>query len=65
MKKKFLDELIAYNIESLKELEPVPNGDNNLPKDYLEELEQLPIANLSKTRTRDHPSEFDDEGRDK
>jgi hypothetical protein len=49
----------------LKELEPVPNGDNNLPKDYLEELEQLPIANLSKSRTRDHPSEFDDEGRDK
>ena len=63
--RKFLDELISYNIESLKALEPVPNIDNNLPKDFLEELERMPVGNLNLTRQRDHPSEFDDNGKGK
>ena len=63
--KKFLDELIEYNLESLKALEPVPIIDDNLPKDFLEDLEKLNKGNLQLTRVRDHPSEFDDEGRGK
>ena len=60
-----MDELIAYNIESLKALEAVPNIDNNLPKDFLEELESMPVGELNLTRQRDHQSEFDDNGRGK
>jgi histone deacetylase 1/2 len=63
--KKFLDELIEYNLESLKALEPVPIIDDNLPKDFLEDLEKLNKGNLQLTRVRDHPNEFDDEGRGK
>ena len=63
--KKFLDELIEYNIESLKALEAVPNIDNNLPQDFLEELKKMPVGDLNLTRSRDHPSEFDDNGNGK
>lgn len=60
--KKFLNELIEYNLESLKALEPVPIIDMNLPKDYLEDLEKLNKGNLVLTKHRDHASEFDDDG---
>ena len=63
--KKFLDELIEYNIENLKSLEAVPNIDNNLPQDYLDELKSMPVGELNLTRQRDHPSEFDDNGKGK
>ena len=63
--RKFLDELIAYNIESLKALEAVPNIDNNLPQDFIDELNKMPVGELNLTRSRDHPSEFDDNGNGK
>ncbi len=63
--RKFLDELIEYNLESLKALEPVPIIDDNLPQDFLEDLEKLNKGNLQLTRVKDHPNEFDDEGRGK
>ena len=62
--KKFLDELISYNIESLKALVAVPNIDNNLPKDFLEELNSMPVGELNLARSRDHPSEFYDDGKE-
>lgn len=63
--KKFLDELIEYNLESLKNLEPVPNIDNNLPEDYLQELEIVSKGKLELTRSKDYECEFDDGGRGK
>lgn len=63
--KKFLEELIAYNLENLKQLEAVPNIDNNLPQDYIEDLEKVNKGDLQLSRKRDRPDEFDDLGRDK
>ena len=63
--KKFIEELISYNLESLNELEPVPIIDNKLPWDYVELLEKVNKGHLEMTKMRDHPSEFDDDGRGK
>ena len=63
--KKFLDELVAYNLESLKHLEPVPNIDDNLPKDFLEDLEKINKGDLQLTKKSDYVSEFDDGDRGK
>ena len=63
--KKFLDDLISYNIESLKALEVVANIDNNSPQDFLDEIKKILVGELNLTRQRDHPSEFDDNGKGK
>ena len=33
-------------------------------KDFLEELNNMPVGNLNLTRSRDHPSEFYDDGKE-
>ncbi|MCQ2821640.1 MAG: histone deacetylase [archaeon] len=64
--RKFLDECISYNLESLKNLEPVPIIDNNLPSDYVSELEEMEKAGeATLSRKRDRANEFDDLGQDK
>ena len=40
----------------------MPNIDNNLPKDFLEQLEKVSKGELNLTKKKEHPSEFDDNG---
>lgn len=63
--RKFLEELIGYNLESLKQLEPVPNIDNALPQDFIDDLNKVDKEPLVLSRKRDRLNEFDDDGRDK
>ncbi|MCQ2818093.1 MAG: histone deacetylase [archaeon] len=64
--KKFLEECVAYNLESLKCLEAVPIIDDNLPKDYLSDLAEYEKGGEAVlTRKRDRPNEFDDSGSEK
>ena len=60
---KFLDELISYNIESLKALEAVQNIDNNLPRDLLDELKKMPEEELNLPNKGIIHSEFNDNGK--
>ena len=63
--KKYLNELISYNIESLKASEALPNIDNSSPQDFLDEIKKIPEGESNSIRQRDHQSEFDDNGKGK
>jgi len=53
-----LDELVSYSLENLKNIEFVPNVENNFPIDLLtEEANELRSILV---RTKDDNKEFDD-----
>ena len=56
--KGFLDELVSYSLENLKNLEFSPNIDHNLPEEMSSEENNEIRSNL--VRKRDDPREFDD-----
>jgi hypothetical protein len=56
--KAFLDELIAYSLENLKNIEFVPNVDYNMPEEILTEEANEVRSKL--VRTKDKENEFDD-----
>lgn len=56
--KKYLEELTAYSLENLKNLEFAPNVDFNLPEELSSEENNEIRSNL--IRKRDDPREYDD-----
>jgi hypothetical protein len=56
--KSFLDELINYSLDNLKNIEFAPNVDYNMPPDMLSEEACEVRSKL--VRTKDHRDEFDD-----
>ncbi len=54
----FLNDLVSYSLENLKNLEFVPNVENNFPVDLLSEEANELRSNL--VRTKDNKDEFDD-----
>ncbi len=56
--KSFIDELIQYSLENLKQIELVPNVDYNLPEEMYNEFNNELKSN--KVNRREHKSEYYD-----
>lgn len=56
--KGFLDELVSYSLENLKNIEFAPNVENDMPIDLLSEEANEVRSKL--VRTKDNANEFDD-----
>jgi hypothetical protein len=56
--KAFLDELISYSLDNLKNIEFAPNIEYNIPEGLLTTEANEVRSNL--IRTHDHANEFDD-----